>query len=185
MTTPTNLDIKEDKINQILLCNTHRDIKNYLKGLKLRNNGNYEQIPNYVIDKKGKVHRLNKDDASLHYLSGYRKEGVIVVCLENRGWLRRRSSDGKYVDWLGDIYKSDVFSKKWRNKLYWDKYTDKQIEVTKKVIKEICKKNNIPNEFIGHNVLVDGIENFKGVVSRSNYNEYWTDINPSFNFEIL
>lgn len=185
MTTLNNLDIKEDKINQILLCHTNRDIKNYLKGLGLRNNGKYKQIPNYVIDKKGKVHQLNRQDVSNHYLCGYRKEGVIIVCLENRGWLRRRSSDGKYVDWLGDIYKSDVFSKKWRNKLYWDKYTDKQIKKTKKVIKEICDKNNIPHEFIGHNVLVEGVENFKGVVSRSNYNEYWTDINPSFNFEIL
>ena len=57
--------------------------------------------------------------------------------------------------------------------------------MTKKLIKEICNKNGIPNEFIGHNVLVDGVENFKGIVTRSNYNEYWTDINPSFNFEIL
>ena len=51
--------------------------------------------------------------------------------------------------------------------------------------KKICKEHNIPNEFIGHNVLVDGIEHFEGVVSRSNYNEYWTDINPSFKFELL
>ena len=46
------------------------------------------------------------------------------------------------------------------------------------------RKNGEEN-FIGHNVLVDGVENFKGIVSRSNYNEYWTDINPSFNFELL
>ena len=52
-------------------------------------------------------------------------------------------------------------------------------------IEKICKEYNIPNEFIGHNVLVDGIEHFKGVVSRSNYNEYWMDINPSFKFELL
>jgi len=110
---------------------------------------------------------------------------VVIVCLENRGWLTRRSTDGKYVDWLGDIYNNKVFSKKWRNKLFWDRYTDTQIEVTKKLIDKICKNSEIPNEFIGHNVLVDGVENFKGIVSRSNYNEYWTDINPSFNFEIL
>ena len=43
--TTKHLDIREDKINQILLCNTNRDIKNYLKGLKFRNNGKYEKIP--------------------------------------------------------------------------------------------------------------------------------------------
>ncbi len=37
-----HLDIKEGKTNQILLCNTNRDIKNYLNGLKFRNNGNYK-----------------------------------------------------------------------------------------------------------------------------------------------
>ena len=180
-----SLDIKVGKANQILLCNTNRDIKNYLKGIKFRNNGKYKKIPNYIIDKLGNIHQTNTKDVSTHYLSGYRKDGVVVVCLENRGWLKRRSTDGKYVDWLGDIYNNKVFSKKWRNKLFWDKYTDKQIEVTKKLVNEICEKNNILNNFVGHNVLVDGIKNYKGVVSRSNYNEYWTDINPSFNFEIL
>ena len=183
--TTKHLDIREDNVNQILLCNTNRDIKNYLNALKFRNNGKYKKIPNYIIDKKGKTHTPTHRDVSKHYLHGYREDGVIVVCLENRGWLKRRSTDGKYVDWLGDIYSSKTFSKKWRNKLFWVKYTDKQIETTKKLIGKICKNKNIPNEFIGHNVLVDGVENFKGIVSRSNYNEYWTDINPSFNFEIL
>ena len=59
------------------------------------------------------------------------------------------------------------------------------MKATIKLIKEVCHKNKIPNNFIGHNVLVEGIENFKGIVSRSNYNEYWTDVNPSFNFELL
>jgi len=180
-----DLDIKEGKANQILLCNTNRNSKDYIKSLEIRDNGNYQKKPNYLIDKKGKIHQLNSIDVSEEYLYEYRKDGVIVVCLENRGWLSRRSSDGLYVDWLGDIYNNKVFSKKWRNKLFWDKYNDKQIEMTKKLIKEICNKNGIRNEFIGHNVLVDGVENFKGVVTRSNYNEYWTDINPSFNFEIL
>ena len=183
--TTKHLDIKEGKTNQILLCNTNRDIKNYLNGLKFRNNGNYKKTPNYIIDKKGKIHKPTSEDVSKNYLHGYREQGVVVVCLENRGWLTRRSTDGKYVDWLGDIYNSKVFSKKWRNKLFWDGHTEKQIEVTKTLIYKICKNSKIPNEFIGHNVLVDGIENFKGIVSRSNYNEYWTDINPSFNFEIL
>lgn len=180
-----DLDIKEGKANQILLCNTNRNGKDYIKSLKIRNDGKYKKKPNYLIDKKGKIHQLNTRDVSEEYLYGYRKEGVIVVCLENRGWLNRRSKDGGYVDWLGDIYNNKVFSKKWRNKLFWDKYNDKQIGMTKKLIKEICNKNGILHDFIGHNVLVEGIENFKGIVTRSNYNEYWTDINPSFNFEIL
>ena len=33
------------------------------------------------------------------------------------------------------------------------------------------------------NTKMDGVENFEGIVSRSNFNEKYTDLNPSFNFE--
>jgi len=179
-----NLPIKEGS-NQVILCNSNRNAKDFLKSLKLRVNGKYEKIPNYFIEKNGKVHTLNKKDVTKLYFKGYHDSGVIVVCLENVGWLTRRSSDGRYVDWLGDIYNSKVHEKKWRGKLFWDEYSSVQINETAKLIKEVCNKNDIPNNFIGHNVLVEGIENFRGVTSRSNYSEYWTDINPSFNFNVL
>ena len=170
---------------QILLCNTNRNSKDFLNSIKFRLNGNYKKVPNYLIEKSGKINNLNKEDVTPYFLDGYTNKGVVVVCLENVGWLKRRSVDGKFVDWLGDIYKGDMFEKKWRGKHFWDIYSNKQMESTLKLVKDICKKQNIPQDFIGHNVLVDGIENFKGIVSRSNYNEYWTDINPSFNFELL
>ena len=170
---------------QILLCNTNRNSQDFLNSLKFRLNGNYKKIPNYLIEKSGKIHNLNNQDVTSHYLDGYTHKGVVIICLENLGWLKRRSQDGKFVDWLGDIYTNKVHEKKWRGKYFWDIYSNKQMESTLKLVKDICKKQNIPQDFIGHNVLVDGIENFKGIVSRSNYNEYWTDINPSFNFELL
>ena len=175
----------EDENNQILLCSTKRNSKDFFNAIKFRHNGEYKKIPNYFIEKNGKVHHLHENDVTKYYLTGYRKEGVIIICLENRGWLKRRNKDGKFVDWLGDIYNSKTHEKKWRGKLFWDKYSDKHMEAIIKLLKEVCHKNEIPNNFIGHNVLVEGIENFKGIVSRSNYNEYWTDINPSFNFELL
>ena len=184
MKQKTALNIKEDN-NQILLCNSHRPAKDFLVGLKLRNNGKNKKIPNYFIEKDGKVHQLNKNDITREYLSGYCDSGVTVIVLENLGWLKRRSNDGKFIDWLGNIYINETHQKKWRGKLFWDEYTDEQTESTSEVIKNVCKEKKIPNDFIGHNVLVEGVENFRGIVSRSNYNEYWTDLNPSFNFELL
>jgi N-acetyl-anhydromuramyl-L-alanine amidase AmpD len=105
--------------------------------------------------------------------------------LENRGWLKRRSKDGEYVDWLGDIYDKRPLEKKWRGMYYWDPYSDKQMEKTSKVVKELCEQYLLPVNFIGHNTLVGGIEKFKGITTKSNYNEFWRDLNPSFNFEIL
>lgn len=170
---------------QILLCNSNRNQKDFLKSLKIRLNGEYKKIPNYLIDKSGKVHNLNKKDVTSHYLDGYTDKGVVIICLENMGWLKKRSKDGKFVNWLGDIYNNEVHEKKWRGKYFWDGYSEKQMKSVLKLIKKVCDKEKIPKNFIGHNVLVDGVENFKGIVSRSNYNEYWTDINPSFNFELL
>ena len=59
------------------------------------------------------------------------------------------------------------------------------MKTSAELIDLICKVKHIKKDFIGHNVLVEGVKDFKGIVSRSNYNEYWTDIGPSFNFEIL
>jgi len=54
-----------------------------------------------------------------------------LICLENRGWLKRRSKDGKYVDWLGDIYDSRPIEKKWRGIVYWDGYSEKTTTTNK------------------------------------------------------
>ena len=43
----------------------------------------------------------------------------------------------------------------------------------------------IPIECIGHNVKQEGVEFFKGVVSRSNYDTDSKDVNPSFNFKLF
>ena len=101
-TKKTHLDIKVGRIQQILLCHTNRNEKDFFKSIDWRYSNN-DKKPNYFIDKKGKITQINKEDVTHNYLRGYHtNKSVIVVCLENRGWVKRRSSDGKYVDWLGD-----------------------------------------------------------------------------------
>ena len=192
MTKPTtiikpHLNIVKGEYRQVLLCNSNRSAIDFLKTIKVRKDGNYKKIPNYLIEKNGKTHHLTQDDVTQPFLTGYHNDNdkVVVVCLENLGWLKRRHQDGKYVTWLGDIYNNKVYEKKWRGRLFWDTYTEKQLEGVLVLIKNICEEHKIPFEFIGHNVIVDGVENFNGVVCRSNYNEYWRDVNPSFNFELL
>ena len=45
------------------------------------------------------------------------------------------------------------------------------------------KKHNIEKKSVGHNTLINGIENHGGIVSRSNYNNDFTDVSPAFNFD--
>ena len=42
---------------QILLCNTNRNSKDFLNSIKFRLNGNYKKVPNYLIEKSGKIQK--------------------------------------------------------------------------------------------------------------------------------
>ena len=42
---------------------------------------------------------------------------------------------------------------------------------------------DIPKTCIGHNVKVDNVELYEGIVSRSNYTSDVTDLSPAFDYE--
>jgi hypothetical protein len=90
-----------------------------------------------------------------------------------------------YLNWVGDIYKKEVFEKKWREQIFWDKYNETQIISLSKLILELCDKFDIPKQCLGTNVKWENVEYFKGIVSRSNFNNIYKDVNPSFNFKLL
>ena len=172
--------------NQILLGHTSRNLEDYLKGIELRHNGKYTSVPHYIISKKGDIINLVKPNLITN-LFGYEsidKENISIF-LENEGWVHHRYNKIKLYDWLGNIYKNEVIEKKWRNKLFWAPYTTKQMESLSELIKTTCEEFKIVKEFVGHNVRVSGVEKFKGIVCRSNYSEYFTDLSPAFNFKKL
>ena len=176
--------LKNATKTQIMLANTNRGIKDYTTSLKLRHNGNYNKLPHYIVTKKGDIISvLNPNKVSGFF--GYKDvdKQIIVVLLENLGWLKPKKTKVGLCDWLGNSYVGEVFEKKWRGKLLWEPYTTKQLETLGYLLKELCEDFNINNDFIGHNVKVEGVERFKGIVVRSNYSEYFKDISPAFNFD--
>ena len=44
---------------------------------------------------------------------------------------------------------------------------------------------SIKPHLVGHNTKINGVEKFEGIVTRSNYNQSYTDLNPSFDFELF
>jgi hypothetical protein len=48
---------------------------------------------------------------------------------------------------------------------------------------EVTKSMNIRKDLIGHNTKINGIQKFEGIITRSNLDSNFTDINPSFNFD--
>ena len=47
---------------------------------------------------------------------------------------------------------------------------------------QISETHQIEKRCIGHNTKVDGIEMYNGIITRSNFDTRFTDLNPSFDF---
>jgi N-acetyl-anhydromuramyl-L-alanine amidase AmpD len=177
---------KEEVKNQIVLCNTSREIEEYLISLKFRYNGKYNIVPHFVITKNNDIYQLLDEKSNTNmFKENNLNKNKIFISFENLGWLTKKPFSNGYINWKDDIYKGEVFNKKWRNQNYWDTYTEEQINISSVLCLKLMEEFNIDKKFIGHNTKVKDIENFGGVVSRSNFSEIYTDINPSFNFKLF
>ena len=88
-----------------------------------------------------------------------------------------------YINWVGDIYNGEVYNKKWRDRVFWDLYTETQIHNSVCLCKFLIKKLNIEKQVIGHNTKIEHPDKVRGILTRSNYEETSTDLSPHFNFE--
>lgn len=178
----------EEKVEkkQIMLCHTSRKCNQYLQSLKSRLNGKYKKIPAFIITENGK---LIKNFNPEYYSDFFGQKNIdrtsIFIMLENLGWVQKNPLNNKYMNWVGNIYNGEVYEKKWRGRSFWSTYGDKQIEVCGRLISELCNKFNINKDLIGHSVKVDDVNKFNGITSKGNYNEYWTDLSPAFDYEKL
>lgn len=174
---------KFKKKKQIVLCHTSREVGEYLTSLKFRYNGRYDKIPHYVITKGGTVLQLLDEYSYTNFLFNEKtNQNSIVVCLENLGWLQRKPLSTGYINWNGSIYIDEVYEKKWRDYFFWAKYKEEQIETCSQLCNSLMDNLKIEKRFVGHNTKVDGVEKFEGIVTRSNFDSRYTDLNPSFDF---
>jgi N-acetyl-anhydromuramyl-L-alanine amidase AmpD len=175
---------KEDKKNQILLTHTGRNILDYITSLKYRFNGRPLRSPHYLVTRDGKVIQVLEDYCNSNLSTNDRVNAKsIVVSLENLGWLEKVPLKKHHINWIGNIYKGEIKDKKWRDYFFWQPYTDVQLEKTAELCKEICEKHKIELRCVGHNTKVKGIESYLGIISKSNFDDFATDLSPAFDFE--
>jgi hypothetical protein len=103
--------------------------------------------------------------------------------LENLGWLEKKPLKGEYLNWIGNIYKGEVFNKSWRDYSFWEPYNDLQIKETAKLCNLLCDQFEIKKECLGTNTKVKGVEKYEGIICRSNLYIQLTDLSPAFDFE--
>jgi N-acetyl-anhydromuramyl-L-alanine amidase AmpD len=177
---------KQKKKHQIILTHTSRNINDYLQSLKFRYNGNFKRIPNYIITRDGKIIQLlGNTEHSEYFKDPNINRNSIIVSLENLGWLQKEPLTDHYINWIGDIYKGNVFEKKWRDYFFWQPYTGKQVLSTNSLCDKLLKEMKIKPQIVEHNTKIVGVEKFVGVVSKSNFDTNYTDLNPAFNFNEL
>jgi N-acetyl-anhydromuramyl-L-alanine amidase AmpD len=171
---------------QIIITETKRDYKNYINALKYRYNKKNTYLPNFIVTKEGEIYKILDSEKYSNYMQDQELDkNAIIIALENHGWLKKNALDNTFLNWVGDIYKKEVFEKKWRDQLFWDPYNEKQIEELSKLTNQLCEEFNIPKTCIDSNVRQDGVENFRGIVTKSNFDFIHKDVNPSFNFKLF
>lgn len=178
-----NIVKEQTEKEQILLFDTTRKINEYFKMLKYRMDGKYEDIPHFVIDKRGRIFQLFDTE---YYSKTFNFKELdskqVKIAVENLGWLTKNTINGFLHNWINLPYRTEPFIKKWRGYFYWDIYTEAQIKSIRDVCDMVCTKENIPNTSISSNYYFKNAPFFNGIVYKSNFSDIYTDINPSFDF---
>jgi len=181
-----NITRRKSKKTQILLYDTQRRVDDFVQKLKYRKNGNYEDIPHFIVNKLGMVFQIfDTNHSSVTFNEPKVDKKQIKIAIENLGWLNKNTINGIYTNWVGDPYRSEPFIKNWRNYYYWDKYNEIQIEKVSELCDMLCEKHEIFKQHVPSQGYLENISKFNGIVCKSNFSNIYTDINPSFNFRIL
>jgi hypothetical protein len=170
---------------QIVIGNTNNhDMKHYI-GWVNKYNGKYKKTAAFTIDVDGIVYKHFEPKYQSEYFKDLKQNNKsIVILLENDGWLTKDVEKNSFLSWLGYIYKEqEVFEKKWRSHTYWAQYKKEQIDSAVKLVKDLCNEFYIPLTAMTHNVKMDDLDDYNGILYKSNIETYYTDLSPAFDFE--
>jgi hypothetical protein len=183
-----NLNIvkRKTKKNQILLFDTFRRADDYILKLKHRRNGKYPNLPHFIITKLGIVYNVfDTDFYSDTFGDKEIDKKIIKIAIENLGWLSKNTITGILHNWIGDPYRAEPHVKNWRNYCFWDVYTEPQFMSIVTLCNNLCEKHNITKQIVKSQGLYNNADKINGIVCKSNFSDIYTDINPSFDFNIF
>lgn len=183
-----NLNYKKRKTNktQIMLYDTTRRFDDFIMKIKYRRNGKYGDIPHFCITKLGKVYKLVDPEYTTNTFGDPKIDNKqIKIAIENLGWLNKNTITRIYNNWIGDSFRGVPLTKNWRGHQYWDPYSKEQTQALADLCLVLCVKYDINYFGVTSSGYIENVKNINGIVSKSNYQDIYTDINPSFNFNIF
>jgi N-acetyl-anhydromuramyl-L-alanine amidase AmpD len=181
-----SINKRKTKKTQIFLYDTQRRIDDYVMKLKHRNNGKYDDIPHFIITKQGGIIKIfDANYSSKTFGTKNIDNKQIKIAMENLGWLNKNTITGVLYNWIGDPYRAEPYIKKWRNYYFWDPYTEEQLNSLVMLCKNLCEVHGIPYHTVPSQGYLSKVIKFTGIVCKSNFLNIYTDINPSFDFNIF
>lgn len=170
---------------QIVIGNTNNNNMKHYIGWVNRYNGKYKKTAAFTIDAAGIIYKHFEPRYQSEYFNDLKQNNKsIVILLENDGSLIKDVEKNNFLSWLGYIYKEeDVFEKKWRTYNYWVQYKKEQIDSAVNLVKELCEEFYIPLTAMTHNTKMNDLEEYSGILYKSNIEMYYTDLSPAFDFE--
>ena len=155
----------------------------YYIGWQNRYNGKYKKNSAFSIDIDGKIYQHYDPKFYSNFLNIKDVNEIIIsINLVNTGWLTKKIKTNEYFDYIGNPYNGEVINKRWRGKIFWVPYTNKQINSLVELCKYLSNKFGIPLKSIGHNTKVDSVFNYEGIVFKSNFMIEYRDLSPAFDF---
>jgi N-acetyl-anhydromuramyl-L-alanine amidase AmpD len=144
-----NVTKKKTKKSQIFLYDTQRRLDDFLNKIKYRNNGEYEDVPHFVVSKLGVIYQLfDTNHTSNTFNDPTIDKKQIKIAIENLGWLNKNTITGVLNNWIGDPYRSEPHIKNWRNYYFWDSYTDSQMSSLAELCEDLCEKHLIFKQIV-------------------------------------
>lgn len=172
----------------IVLGHTNYSKMKHFIGWQKRMGGAYKKTTHFTILTDGTIYQHFDSKYSSRYFNNHslNKKSVIIL-LENEGYLIKDSESNEFITWLGDIYKekNNVIDKKWRNLNFWVGYSQEQFESAINLVNYLCIKHEIPKKTMNHNTKVNDLGDFSGVIYKANLEKYYTDLNPSWDFQLF
>lgn len=181
-----NYNKEEYEKELIILASTNRLSNNYTTRLNYKENGNTKEWHTYTITRDGTIYEhYNPIYYSDFMMDEYIDKKSVSILLENMGHLYHNEDYNCYVNDLNEKFdksEDELYIKEWRGYEYYEPYTKEQYNATVFLCRSLCLELNINDDSIGHNAKEDHAKNYNGIITRSNLDVNYTDLNPSFDF---
>jgi len=173
------------KKTQIILAGSLRKASNRILRLKKKDFGLTKIWPMFTIRRDGKI--FQHFDPNYHSDFMGNKEidrKSISIVLENMGMLSFDYEKNKYLNWINEeCDESNVHEKLWKNNRYWETYTEEQFTSCVKLCVYLCRNYGVKQDCLGYYVHHEAALLYNGILTRSNYDSEYCDLNPSFDFK--